>query len=119
MNQLVRSSDCQIVRILLAIAAPNSFMVDQMNVSTAFLHGDIDIELFMKQPPGFADEKPPSMVWKLHKALYVLKQSSRCWYINMIDALLEMGFERTAPIHGLLFLESKEGECLLGLYVDE
>ena len=50
------------VRILLAVAASKSFMVHQMNVSTAFLHGDIDKEVFMKQPPGFADEKHPSMV---------------------------------------------------------
>ena len=50
------------VRILLAVAASESFMVHQMDVSTAFIHGDIDKEVFMKQPPGFADEKHPSMV---------------------------------------------------------
>ena len=66
------------VRILLAVAASKSFMVHQMDVSTAFLHGDIDKEVFMKQPPGFAEEKHPWMVWKLHKSLYTLKQYPRC-----------------------------------------
>ena len=50
------------VRILLAVAASNFFKVHQIDVSTAFLHGDIVKEVFMKQPPGFADEKHPSMV---------------------------------------------------------
>ena len=59
------------------------------------------------------------MVWRLHKSLYGLKQSPRCWYIKMVDALLELGFERTAPEHGVFFFKSKEGECLLGLYVDD
>ena len=50
------------VRILLAVAASKSFMIHQMDVSTAFLHGDIDKKVFMKQPPGFTDEKHSSMV---------------------------------------------------------
>ena len=61
------------VRILLAVAASKSLIVHQMDVPTAFLHGDIDKEVFMKQPSGFADEKHPSMVWKLHKTVYGLK----------------------------------------------
>ena len=52
----------QSVRILLAVAASESFMVHQMDVSTAFRYGDIVKEVFMKQAPGFADEKHLSMV---------------------------------------------------------
>ena len=94
-------------------------MVHQMEFNTAFLHGDTDKEVFIIQPPGFADEKHLSMVWKLHKSLYGLKHSPRCWYIKMVDALLDMGFERTAPEYGVFFHKSKEGECLLRLYVND
>ena len=61
------------VRILLAVPVFKSFMADQMDVPTAFLHGDIDKEVFMKQPSGFADEKHPSTLCKLHKSIYGLK----------------------------------------------
>ena len=58
------------VRILLAFAAFECFIIHQMDISTAFLHGDIGRHIYMKQASGFADEKHPSMVWKLHKSLY-------------------------------------------------
>ena len=44
-----------------------------MDVTTAFFHGDIDAEIYMKQPPGFQDANPPDFVWKLHKSIYGLK----------------------------------------------
>ena len=90
-----------------------------MDVSTAFLHDDIHKEDFMKQLPGFTDEKHPSIVWKLPKSLYGPKQYPKCWYINMVNALLEMGFERTAPKHRVFFLKSKHEECLTDLYIDD
>ena len=52
------------VRILIAVAASKSFMVYELDISTAFRHGDMDKEIFMKHRPGLADAKHLSMVWK-------------------------------------------------------
>ena len=41
------------IRILLAIVAPENLLLEQMDVKTAFLHGDLDEEIYMKQPDGF------------------------------------------------------------------
>eukprot|EP00253_Pinus_taeda_P002048 PITA_02048 len=42
------------IRLLLSIAAAFDFEVKQMDVKTKFLHGDLQEEIYMKQPEGFA-----------------------------------------------------------------
>ena len=107
------------VRVLLAVAASRKFKVHQMDVTTAFLHGDIDAEIYMKQPPGFEDAKDPTAVWKLHKSIYGLKQSPLCWYKKMLTALERFGFQKASAEHGVFYLSNDKGHCMLGLYVDD
>ena len=94
------------VRVLLAVAASRQFKVHQMDVTTAFLHGDIDAEIYMKQPPGFEDAKDPTAVWKLHKSIYGLKQSPLCWYKKMLTALERFGFQKASAEHGVFYLSN-------------
>ena len=49
-----------------------------MEVKTAFLHGDLSDEIYMKQPEGYRNKKYPDHVCILKKSLYGLKQSVRC-----------------------------------------
>ncbi|CAM9865892.1 unnamed protein product, partial [Heterosigma akashiwo] len=63
--------------LLLAISANKGYAVDSLDISTAFLNGDIDGDVYVRQPPGFIDPQHPNKVWKLNKALYGLKQSPR------------------------------------------
>jgi hypothetical protein len=66
-------------RIILGLAAANNWAVDQMDVKSAFLHGDIDEEVYVELPEGwelFPDIfKSGESVLILQKALYRLKQS--------------------------------------------
>nr|GFC15977.1 retrovirus-related Pol polyprotein from transposon TNT 1-94 [Tanacetum cinerariifolium] len=61
------------IRIFLAYAAHKSFSVFQIDVKTAFLHGSLKEDVYVCQPEGFIDADHPSHVYKLKKALYVLK----------------------------------------------
>nr|GFB62976.1 retrovirus-related Pol polyprotein from transposon TNT 1-94 [Tanacetum cinerariifolium] len=65
------------IRIFLAYAAHKSFIVFQMDVKTAFLHGSLKEDVDVCQPEGFIDADHPSHVYKLKKALYGLKQAPR------------------------------------------
>nr|GEU55354.1 hypothetical protein [Tanacetum cinerariifolium] len=65
------------IRIFLAYAAHKSFMVFQMDVKMAFLHGSLKEDVYVCQPEGFIDADHPSHVYKLKKALYGLKQAPR------------------------------------------
>nr|GEU35627.1 retrovirus-related Pol polyprotein from transposon TNT 1-94 [Tanacetum cinerariifolium] len=63
------------IRIFLAYAAHKSFIVFQMDVKTAFLHGSLKEDVYVCQPEGFIDADHPSHVYKLKKALYGLNQA--------------------------------------------
>ncbi|OMO68753.1 Integrase, catalytic core [Corchorus capsularis] len=58
------------VRMVLSIAVSNGWPLQQMDVNNAFLQGELKEEVFMKQPPMFADRAWPHYVCKLQKALY-------------------------------------------------
>lgn len=95
------------LRVLLSVAAYRKWKVFQLDVNTAFLHGDIDAEVYMQQPEGY--EQGSGMVCKLTRCLYGLKQAPRAWYAKLTDYLRELGFEActadpnlwTATVHGI------------------
>nr|GEX67301.1 hypothetical protein [Tanacetum cinerariifolium] len=68
------------IRIFLAYVAHKSFIVFQMDVKNALLHGSLKEDVYVCQPEGFIDNDHPSHIYKLTKALYGLKQASRAWY---------------------------------------
>ena len=68
------------IQILLTLVAQYELDLDQLNVKTAFLYGDLDEEIYMTQPMGFKTAGKKNMVCKLKKSLYGLKQSTRQWY---------------------------------------
>jgi hypothetical protein len=68
------------IRILLAYATYHGLKLYQMDMKSAFLNGPIKEEVYVEQPPSFEDSEYPSHVYKLSKALYVLKQAPRAWY---------------------------------------
>eukprot|EP00253_Pinus_taeda_P018050 PITA_18050 len=80
------------IRLALAIAAAKGWEAHQMDVKNAFLHGDLSEEIYMEQPHGFIQDS--SLVCRLKKSLYGLKQALRAWYAKMDSFLLSQNFER-------------------------
>lgn len=62
---------------MLTLAINNGWPLRQLNVHNAFLHGVLDEEVYMQQPPGYTDPRLPSHVCRLHKLLYGLKRAPR------------------------------------------
>ena len=80
------------ILLVLAISASRHWEVHHMDVKSAFLHGDIHGEIYMKQPKGYITY--PYLVCKLKKSLYRLKQAPGEWYSKMDSFLLSQNFQR-------------------------
>nr|GEY37234.1 zinc finger, CCHC-type [Tanacetum cinerariifolium] len=80
------------IRLLLALAAIQDLVIHQIDMKTAFLNGDLDEEIYMKQPEGFVMPGHESKVCKLKKSLYGLKQAPKQWHQKFDDVVLSNGF---------------------------
>uniref|UniRef100_A0A803PU45 Reverse transcriptase Ty1/copia-type domain-containing protein n=1 Tax=Cannabis sativa TaxID=3483 RepID=A0A803PU45_CANSA len=109
------------VKLVLAIVAINRWYLHQLDVNNAFLHGDLNVEVYMTLPPGYnpKGELPPNVVCKLKKPLYGLKQASRQWFAKFSSVLLEEGFHHSATDHSLFMRHSGDKFIILLIYVDD
>ena len=80
---------------MLFVASAFYFEVEQMDVKTTFLHGDLEEEIYMKQPEGFVVKGKKELVCKLKKSLYGLKQSPTMRYQKFDTYILGLGFVRS------------------------
>ncbi|GJW64035.1 retrovirus-related pol polyprotein from transposon TNT 1-94 [Tanacetum coccineum] len=102
------------VRIFIAYAAHESFLIYQMDVKTAFLNGLLKEEVYVNQPEGFVYPNHPKKVYRLRKVLYGLKQAPRAWYDEVSNFLMSKdddhaGFldTRKSTSKGIQFLGEK------------
>ena len=79
------------LRALLAVVAARGLHLHQLDVKTAFLNGDLEEVIYMKQPPGY-EEGGPRTVCRLRKAIYGLRQAPRAWHAKLNSTLEGMGF---------------------------
>nr|GEY15467.1 hypothetical protein [Tanacetum cinerariifolium] len=107
------------IRIFLAHVAHKSFLVFQMDVKNAFLHGSLKIDVYVCQPEGFIDADHPSHVYKLKKALYGLKQAPKAWYEELSTFLLHNHFFK-GTIDPTMFIRRFYDDILVvHVYVDD
>ncbi|GLI63566.1 hypothetical protein VaNZ11_006559 [Volvox africanus] len=105
-------------RALLAVAADRDLELHQLDIKTAFLHGELKEEVYTEQPPGY-NLGGPNVVCKLRRALYGLRQAPRAWYIRLRKELESMGFKPSLAEPGL-FVKIENGEPVYVLvYVDD
>uniref|UniRef100_A0A8R7QME8 Reverse transcriptase Ty1/copia-type domain-containing protein n=1 Tax=Triticum urartu TaxID=4572 RepID=A0A8R7QME8_TRIUA len=108
-----------VIRLVLSLAVSHGWILMQLDVQNALLHGILEEEVFMRQPPGYVDSRFPHHVCKLDKALYGLKRSPRAWYSRLSSRLQELGF---VPSHAdtSLFVYNSAGVIIFMLvYVDD
>ena len=105
------------IRILLALAVSQSWHIQQLDISNAFLHGDLQEIIYTDQPPGFEDTQYPHHVCKLRKSLYGLKQAPREWFQKLTSQLQQLGFQGSKTDTSLYF--SHTGPVYILIYVDD
>ncbi|KAM7502462.1 hypothetical protein LguiB_001366 [Lonicera macranthoides] len=113
------------IRMVLALAAQKSWIVYQLDVKSAFLHGELSKDVYVDQPLGYIRRGEEEKVYKLKKALYGLKQAPRAWYSRIEAYFVKEGFERCQHEH-TLFVKKEGGTkgggikiLIVSLYVDD
>ena len=111
------------LRLMFAIAAAYGLRLTGADVKTAYLYGLIDenVIIYMKQPRGYekytSDGK--SMVCKLVKSIYGLRQSGARWEATLVQHLLDLGFARSDHDPCLFKIHEGKDLLLLCVYVDD
>jgi hypothetical protein len=108
------------IRIVLALVVHYDMALEQMDVKTAFLHGDLDEQIYMEQPEGFSQPGQEHLVCKLKKSLYGLKQSPRQWYKRFDSYMIKIGYRRCEYDCCVYVKSLDDGSFIfLLLYVDD
>ena len=106
------------LRVLLSSVANDNLVLKQLDVKTAFLHGELEETIYMKQPPGY-EEGVRGIACRLHKSLYGLKQAPRAWFNKLKSELLDMGFNPSNADPSLYVRHDKHGPIYVLVYVDD
>ena len=94
--------------------------VEQLDVKTTFLHGDLEEEIYMEQPEGFVEPGKEPLVWRLKKSHYGLKQAPRLWYKKFDLFMAHHNFIKTSAYHCVFMKNYKNGNSIiLLLYVND
>lgn len=103
------------ISVMLAFVAQYVLELEQMDVKTTFLHGDLDETIYMILPHDFIDSKKPKHVCLLNRSLYGLKQSPRQQYIRFDYYVSSIGFVQSAFDHCLYFKRNDSNDVIVYL----
>ena len=111
-----------IFRWLIAFAALNNLKLRQADIETAYLYGDIDVELYMRIPNGVfikGKDRYKRPCIRIKKSLYGLKQAGRIWYLHLSKYLQKCGFTTDESCPWLVIKRHKNEIAIVGIYVDD
>jgi hypothetical protein len=108
------------IHTVLSLVAAEDLHLEQLDVKNAFLHDDLEEEIYMDQPQGFEVKGKENLVCRLKKNLYGLNQAPRQWYIKFDIFMAEQGYNRCNSDHCVYFKRLYDDSyIILCLYVDD
>jgi hypothetical protein len=106
------------IRFILSIVVAFDFEVEQMDVKTTFLHGDLEEEIYMKQPEGY-DVKGKELVCKMKKDPVWFKTITKDVVSKFDSYMLGLGFRRSKEDHCVYFKLIDDDLIYFVLYMDD
>jgi len=110
-----------VVHALFALVAADDLECDSIDITTAFLNGDLEEEIYMKPPEGYEQySRDGRSLYCLLKVFYGLKQGGRQWYLKLSEVMKQIGFRK---VHSepcvYLWEDSTGGKVVVPTYVDD
>ena len=107
------------VRVLLSLATNLDWPLHQLDVKIAFLHDNLDEEVYLEVPPEYTESIETKNFCKLERALYGLKQSPRAWFERFSSAMRRYGYRQSNSDHTLFLKHRQSKVTTLIVYVDD
>lgn len=108
------------LRIMLTIAAHQNWPTHSFDISSAYLHSDIDSRVYFSIPTGYMCEaRKKNKVLEALKALYGTKQGARCWWKHIDTILVSLGFKSSQYDQSLYFYRRDNDTCIIWLHSDD
>jgi len=113
------------MQTVMVIAAAEDMELESVNVSTAFLNGEIDTKLYMRIPEGLKVEGEPGpgedlkrWVLQLLKGLYGIKQGPHIWALKLHLVLMAIGFKQIDSDHSVYVYQCDNTRIIMPIHVD-
>ena len=106
------------IRLVCALAAHYGLTLYSLDVTAAFLNGDLEEDVYMKQPEGF-EVGGPEWVCKLQKAIYGLKQAARQWNLKLHSILIGMGYKRLESDRSMYVYQKGSTHIIIPIFIDD
>lgn len=106
------------IRTVLALSAVEDLHLRSIDISHAFINGELDEEIYMEQPEGYHFGNPGDVL-RLRKSLYGLKQAGRVWSETLDDELKNNGFERVKLDSSLYIYKKGPTRIIIPIYIDD
>ena len=106
-------------RILLILQIVYGLDAMLIDIETAFLNGDLVVEIYMNLPEGWEGGNNATECIRLEKGMYGLVQSAHQWWRMLVNILKKIGFTGGIIDPCLFYRHSKYGIVIVGLYVND
>ena len=91
------------ISTILSLVVVEYFHLEQLDVKTTFIHGDLEEYIYMQQPQGYKFKGKENLICRSKKRLYGIKQAPRKWYLKFDRFITEQGYSRCHYNHCFYF----------------
>ena len=107
------------LRAVLSIIAAEDLEIAEMDINTAFLHGDLIEEIYLQQPEGFIVAGKEHEVYRLHTSLYGLKQAPRTRNQKFNNFLIKFGLVASQSDPCVYYQPNGNDVIMVAIWVDD
>ena len=108
---------------MLALATAEDMLIDHVDISQAFLQGDMLEEegsegnIYISPPPGYGEDA--KYVYRLCAPLYGVCTSSRAWHKTMSAFMERQGFKTDGFEESMWCRHDANGQIMVGSHLDD